>query len=417
MATIRPTTSSGREPERAGTPAGEASASRETVTACLIVMNESERIGDALASVSFCDEVVVVDGGSADATPQLAEAAGARVVRSPWPGYAQQRNIAIDAARSEWILEIDADERVSPELKEEIDSFLAAPPPELDMAVIPLRDIFLGKDLGPSSKYPMYRGRLFRRLAYSHDERRAVHEGLWPHGAVEPLSHDLRHILASTWREAIHDSVRYARLQARHRPRPGVASLVLSVVVRPPAKMAYRAVVLGGWRDGRLGIGRIGVECLSDALSCVYARGESQHGLQDVHAPPHVGPLRVVGVAASAAGVQRGAMWLAEAATSGADVALLAPKRDRSLPVRARWLDGFGLFRVVRGIDAEAQIRPIDAIVPFDTLSAIVAGFVPRSLRGVVCRLGPNTRPPEVLRALEAETRSLSSAAPTASIA
>src|SRR5947209_3726192 len=95
---------------------------RATLSACLIVQDEQDRLPDALASVAFCDEVIVVDGGSGDGTVQIARAGGARVIENPWPGFAAQRNVALDAARGEWILEIDADERVSPPLRRSIEA-------------------------------------------------------------------------------------------------------------------------------------------------------------------------------------------------------------------------------------------------------------------------------------------------------
>ena len=98
--------------------------SRESIAACLIVQNEEERLADALSSVAFCDEIIVVDGGSTDRTRAIAEAAGATVLLNPWPGYAAQRNFAIDNARADWILELDADERVSNALQASIEELL-----------------------------------------------------------------------------------------------------------------------------------------------------------------------------------------------------------------------------------------------------------------------------------------------------
>jgi hypothetical protein len=108
---------------------------RERITACLIVQDEQEHLPAALDSVAFCDEVVVVDGGSADGTVEIARAAGAKVIENPWPGYAIQRNVALDAATSEWVIEVDADERVSPQLRASIERLLAAPPSGVALAL------------------------------------------------------------------------------------------------------------------------------------------------------------------------------------------------------------------------------------------------------------------------------------------
>ena len=356
----------------------------ERVTACLIVMNEHDMVTDALTSIEFCDEAIVVDGGSTDGTPELAAALGARVVHNEWPGFSRQRNVALDAASSEWILEIDADERVSGRLREEIEAFLAAPPPSVDMAVMPLRDIFLGRALGPSSRYPMYRCRLFRRDAYRHDERRAVHEGLWPNGEAKILTGDLVHILASSWREAFSDCTRYARLQALHYPRPGALRLVSGAVLRPCVKLGYRTIVLGGWRDGWQGLARIGFECLSDALAWLYAVRSGETRATDAYAAPRTGPPHVVGLALTTGGAAGAAASLERAAELGADVALLTRVRADANAVRVHRLEGIGLGHITRQLEAESQLRPIDAIVPFDGASSVLARLLRPRLRRLV---------------------------------
>src|ERR1700751_5892911 len=90
------------------------------LSACIITYNEADRIEACLRSVDFCDEIIVVDSHSTDRTRELAAACGARVIERDWPGYRSQKQFAVDAARHEWVLCLDADERVSPELRAEI---------------------------------------------------------------------------------------------------------------------------------------------------------------------------------------------------------------------------------------------------------------------------------------------------------
>src|SRR6266566_714290 len=90
------------------------------ITATIITFNEEDRIGEAIASLSCCDEIVVVDSGSTDRTREIAAARGARVIQRAWQGYSKQKNFAAEQARHDWILSIDADERVSIELADEI---------------------------------------------------------------------------------------------------------------------------------------------------------------------------------------------------------------------------------------------------------------------------------------------------------
>src|ERR671911_163901 len=92
------------------------------ISATIITLNEEENIRDALASVAWADEVIVVDSGSTDRTCEIAEATGARVIRNAWPGFARQKQFAAEQAQHEWIFSLDADERVSPELKNSIAS-------------------------------------------------------------------------------------------------------------------------------------------------------------------------------------------------------------------------------------------------------------------------------------------------------
>jgi Glycosyl transferase family 2 len=341
--------------------------SRETVSACLIATDEAARLPAALRSVAFCDEVIVVDGGSRDGTVDAARSAGATVVENPWPGFGAQRNVAIDHASGDWILEIDADERVTAELRAAILRVLEEPP-EARLCGVPIREQYLGRRLGPAAKYPNYRLRLFRRGAYRHDESRTVHEGLVPDGPVQPLEGDLEHLLAESWGEALRDVRTYARLQAAQSPRrPGLRALAL----RPATKLAYRLVVDGGWRDGWHGAVRIVLDCASDVL--VVARSGDPHDA--VRRAPGA-PRRIV-AAASARDHVRALAWLNAARATGADVALVS---DTPVPgdVRTRVVPRLGPLHVIRALTAESQLGGIDRVVA----GPRVGRLVPERLRG-----------------------------------
>ena len=384
---------------------------RGRLAACLIVQNEQERLARALESVAFCDEVIVVDGGSTDRTVEIARRAGARVIESPWPGFAAQRNVALDVARSEWILEIDADERVSPALRASIETLLAAPPSGVAMAVCPLRNRFLGKLLGPSAKYPAYRSRLFRRDSYRHDESRAVHEGVEPHERPSVLDGDLEHELAATVREALRDTWRYAQLESRHVRAPqSPRAYLVGIVLRPAAKIVYRVVIDGGWRDGFRGLMKIWLDATSDALVWALALtrgGGSRAGGADpssstgavVHFGRRpTGPSKVVAVAdaGEAARVARG--WLSGLQQRGVDVALIAVEPetakesggDAGGPPRAATVGAEVPLRVVkrlwplaviRALEVETQLRTIDAVVPVGRRARLVWRAIPGTLR------------------------------------
>jgi glycosyltransferase involved in cell wall biosynthesis len=364
-----------------------------TISACIIARDEAERLPDCLASVAFCQEIVLVDSGSTDATVQIARAAGATVVEQPWLGYAAQRNVALDHASGTWVLEIDADERVTPRLRSEIESFLADPPHGVDLAGLPLREIFLGRALGRSAKYPKYRHRLLRRGCQRHDETRTVHEGLVPDGVVHPFEGDLLHVHATSWREALGDAWRYARLEAGQlQARRTPIAILKGAILRPAAKLLYRLTVDGGWRDDWPGAARIAIDCATDSIVWLryaaarhgHERGESgvQEGLHYGAWKLRRGSARIVGVAAGAQASMRATRWLAQAAAAGADVSLLTDDPPDDSQLRVRPLERFGPFALIRALDAEEQLRTLDAVVPFGRRAALLLHIVPQDLSG-----------------------------------
>jgi Glycosyl transferase family 2 len=388
---------------------------RETVCACIITRNEEERLPEALASVAFCDEVVVVDSGSRDRTVGIAREAGARVIENAWPGYGAQRNVAIDAAASAWILEVDADERVTPQLRAEIEAFLAAVPEGVDICGVPCRDVFFGGRLGPSAKYPKYRLRLFRRGAYRHDEGVAVHEGLWAFGRTWAFEGDLEHLLASTPVEAAHDVWRYAGLEAAQlRGEVPAGGYLRGILLRPPLKFGYRLVIDGGWRDGWRGITKIALDCAADALVWVrHAAGRGKRARPAGAAPAHYaqprerrGSVRLVAIASGPAGAERAAGWLKAARAAGADVALVTDSPasvNSDLHVRA--LERLTPLRLIRALDAEVQLRGVDAFIPCGPRERRLARLLPPELRAPFGPLDPATDPAEAERLVREATR------------
>jgi hypothetical protein len=380
-------------------------AARETIAACLIVKDEQERLPDALRSVGFCDELIVVDSGSRDETISIARAVGALVVEHPWEGFGKQRNVAIDHATADWILEVDADERITPELARELLAFLADPPLDVAIAALPMREWFLGRLLGPSIKYPRYRTRLFRRGAYRHDERRTVHEGIWPAGPTWVASGDMHHVLADSPREALRDWWRYARLESAHLGRASnPLACVRAILVRPAVKFAYRMLVDRGWRDGAVGALKVSLDCASDSLVWLFVlarRGGSQASASPQGASESPGerqgesghfgrserrrgPVRLVAIATGPEDTSAAVAWLAQAREAGADVALVT-----SGPVEpgARWLFSVRVARLtplslLRALEVVEQARPYDCVVASPKGRRIVGRSLPRPRRG-----------------------------------
>jgi glycosyltransferase involved in cell wall biosynthesis len=162
------------------------------LSAVLITHDEEAQIQTAVESVSFCDEIVVVDSGSRDRTRELAAAAGARVlVRTPWPGFAAQRNAAVAAASHDWILALDADERVTPELRDEILALRSSGFGH-DGYRIPRVAFYLGRWIRATDWYPDPQLRLFDRRK-ARWQARLVHESVKVEGRVGRLAAEIEH--------------------------------------------------------------------------------------------------------------------------------------------------------------------------------------------------------------------------------
>ena len=378
------------------------SRSRQSLTACLIVQNEQLRLPAALASLEFCDEIVLVDGGSTDLTLEIARAAGAKVIENPWPGFAAQRNVALDAAGGDWVLELDADERVSPRLRASIEQLLASPPDGVAMAMLPLRHRFLGCLLGPSAKYPALRARLFRRERYRHDESRAVHEGIEPIERPAVLDGDLEHELADTLSEALLDTWRYARLEASHcRVPSSPRGYVLGIVLRPLAKACYRLLVEGGWRDGWRGLTKISLDVGSDALvwmlvlvratrrqtpaerlvSLTHTDARAGNGSTAHFGRIRMGAPKVVVIAGRGRAAEQAALWLARLQAHGLDVALIADGQAGSVGVPLRQVARLRPVAVMRALDLEMQMRTLDAVLPVGRRARLLYKTLPPTLR------------------------------------
>jgi len=239
---------------------------RKSLSVALITQDEAENLPRTLASVRFADEIVVVDSGSTDGTVELARAAGARVYEEPWKGFAAQKNAAIEHTACEWVLSLDADEEVSAELAQEIETLLAGEP-ECAAYRLPRLNHFLGFPLRHGGYWPDPKLRLFQRGAARFGER-AVHEtmemiGLTPgkigQSKIGQLRGHLIHHCYPTLDEYVEHMNRYSTAAARQLVTDGraprmVAELLWQAVANPVATFVYNYFVRLGFLDGAAGL-------------------------------------------------------------------------------------------------------------------------------------------------------------------
>ncbi len=152
----------------------------EKISVYIIAYNEVEKIEAAINSVLWADEIIVVDSNSTDGTTEKAEAMGARVIQVPFCGFGDLRNQALNACQYDWIFSLDADERCTPETRDEIMSTIKDPDAK-DVYYVPRKNFFMGRWIKHSGWYPNYRQpQLFRKAALSYGND-AVHEGFEVH--------------------------------------------------------------------------------------------------------------------------------------------------------------------------------------------------------------------------------------------
>jgi glycosyltransferase involved in cell wall biosynthesis len=217
----------------------------------IITRNEAANIDDALASVAWADEIVVVDSRSTDDTVAIAQRHTPRVVVREWPGYVEQKNHAASIASHDWILSLDADERVTPELAAEIKGRLAGSPSEAAFR-IPRVTFHLGRWVRTTDWFPDYQLRLYDRRAAQWTGR-YVHEAVTVHGATGQLRGELQHYAYSDIADHLETIDRYTTLAARQMHETGRRAGLLQMAGHPPLAFLRNYLAHGGIRDGAPG--------------------------------------------------------------------------------------------------------------------------------------------------------------------
>jgi glycosyltransferase involved in cell wall biosynthesis len=227
------------------------------ITATIITFNEADNIRAACESVAWANEILVVDSESTDATRAISRECGARVIKRAWPGFAAQKQFAAEAAAHDWVFSLDADERVSDELRRSIEDLLYTNEAKLaDGYRIARRSFYMGRWIRGGGWYPDYQLRLYRKErgrwegAYIHESVKMERDA-----RVEELTGDILHY---TVRGAAHHhrmiGERYAPLGARQMFEQGRRTTPFGVAAAAPAAFIRSFLLKGGFRDGLAGL-------------------------------------------------------------------------------------------------------------------------------------------------------------------
>ncbi len=220
------------------------------ISAVIIAGNEEEKIADAIRSVDWADEVLVIDSESIDMTPEIAEGLGARVINRPWPGFSAQKQFGVEAASFDWILSLDADEQISPELRQEIENIRMTQ--HADGYKIPRRTYYMDRAIRHCGWYPDWQLRLFDRRKGKWKDV-LVHESveMTTDAKIEKLTGDILHF---TGEGALHHhemiGKRYAPLAARQMFDDGKRTSPLRIAAAGAIAFLSTYILKMGFLDG-----------------------------------------------------------------------------------------------------------------------------------------------------------------------
>lgn len=221
------------------------------LSVAIISLNEERNLAECLASVAFADEIVVVDGGSRDRSCEIARAAGARVIEArDWQGFGVQKNRAIDACSGDWVLSIDADERVPQNLRGEIQAALRAS--EFDVYEMPRRSYYCGRFMGHSGWWPDHVRRLFRRGS-ARFSAAPVHESLETDRNIGRLQHPIEHWSYRTMEQVLDKVNLYSSLSAPVVIQRGGRPTIFTAVLHGAGAFFRTYFLRRGFLDGSHG--------------------------------------------------------------------------------------------------------------------------------------------------------------------
>lgn len=218
----------------------------------IICKNEEKNIEDCLKSVLWADEIIVVDGESEDKTVEIARKYSKNVYVNKWEGFAKQRQFALDKSLKEWVLVLDADERCSNELREEIHSIINTNDIKYNGFKLPRKSFFLSKWIKHGGWYPGYQKRFFRKEQTKISDR-LVHEGYEIEGEVGVLKGDILHYTVQSISDYMSRVNKYSTLQAEEKKDRRIVKFS-DLLFRPITTFFVQFIIRGGFKDGVHGL-------------------------------------------------------------------------------------------------------------------------------------------------------------------
>jgi len=255
-----------KEDDSNPTPITKGGLEREPISAFVISFNEQLHIGACLESLSFCDEIIVIDSFSTDDTVAIAESLGAKVIQRDWPGYRDQKAFGLSKVSNRWAINLDADERVSPELRDSIETILRNEHlGERSDDVVGYsinRVVFhLGRWWRSGGWYPEYRLRFFRTDSV-HWGGRDPHEKPIPHGEVKRIDGELHHYTYKSLDDQFQRLHKFASVAAEEAYREGKQTNFAQILFKPLFRMFKFYFLKRGFREGTAGL----VVCLAEGM-------------------------------------------------------------------------------------------------------------------------------------------------------
>jgi glycosyltransferase involved in cell wall biosynthesis len=226
---------------------------RKTISAFIVCCNEESRITRSLESVKWCDEIVVVDSGSTDATLEICKRYTDRIYQRAWPGYVEQKRFALGQCQSEWILNLDADEEVSPALRDEIIKDVLENSAALDGYQINRVVFYLNRWWRKGGWYPEFRLRLCRRAATSWGGR-DPHEKALVEGPTKRLKGELYHYTYADISDHVRRLNSYASTAARSSYADGHRAHLIQIFLNPLSRFLKFYLIKKGFLEGFPGL-------------------------------------------------------------------------------------------------------------------------------------------------------------------